>query len=183
MRREETVPSKREVERLGRELPLPDFDADKPPLQEGVEQLLLTGVHDLPVAGRVVVVAAEVEGPVDDVEEDLALEGEAALARLAPRGVRRDDDLPEEVVLLVLEREAHDVRRSGHAEEVDVDPRDRAIVHEGDREPSVRAALGGEDEARERLELAGVRVEAPLLVRDLDARHGAGSLTAPTEGS
>ena len=118
-----------------------------------------------------------------DVEEDLALEGQPTLAGLAARRVRRDDHLAEEVVLLVLEREADDVGRARDPEEVDVDPRDRAVVDQRDRETPVRAPLGGEDEARERLELPGVRLEAPLLVRDLDPGHEAGSLTAATKGS
>lgn len=131
-------------------------------------------MHDLPVPRRVVVVAAEVERPVDDVEEHFPLEGEPALLRLARRRVGRDDDLTEEVVLLVVEREAHDVGRPLDLEVVDVDPRDRVVVDERDREAAPVAALGREHEAREGLELRLVRREAALLVGDLDARHERG---------
>lgn len=140
-------------------------------------------MHLLPVARGVIVVAAEVKRPVDDVEEHLALEREAALAGLAERGVRGHDHLAEEVVLVVVEREAHDVGRTLDREVVDVDLGDRLVVHEGDREAVVHPALGVEDEAREGRDLPGVRLEATLLVRDRDVGHAGASLTAATDGS
>lgn len=111
---------------------------------------------------------------MDDVEEDLPLEGEAARLRLAARRVRREDDLAQELVALVLERERDHVRRSRDGHEVPVDPRDRPIVDERDRETALRPALGAEHETRERLEARAVQREASLLVGDLDAGHGAG---------
>jgi hypothetical protein len=119
----------------------------------------------------VVVPAAEVEDPVDDVEEDLSLEGKSPRAGLPGRCVRRDDDLAEEPVVLVLEREAHDVGRSGDAQEVHVDPRDRTVVHEGDREPP-SPLLGIEHRGGERLDARRIAREAALLGSHVDPAHG-----------
>jgi len=118
-----------------------------------------------------VVPAAEVEDPVHDVEEDLSLEGESPRARFPGRGVRGDDDLAEEPIVLVLEGEAHDVGRSGDAEEVHVDPRDRAVVHEGDRE-AAPPLLGVEHRGRERRDPRRIAREAALLGSHVDPAHG-----------
>ena len=142
-------------------------------IQESLEELLLTRVHDLSVARRVVVVATEMERPVHDVEENLPLEGESPLSRFAPGGVGRDDDLSEEVVLFVLEREAHDVGRARDAEEVDVHLRDRPVGHERHGEAAPSTPLGREHETRERREALAVGREASLLVGYLDAHRGA----------
>lgn len=110
---------------------------------------------------------------MDDVEEDLAVEGEAALPRLARRRLRRDDELAQEVVLLVLEREADDVGRSRVVEVVGVDPGDLGVVHQGDRETgSLGPALVQEDEAGEGLDPARSGLVAGLAVGDLDRSEG-----------
>ncbi len=103
---------------------------------------------------------------MDDVEEDLALEGEPARSGLLAGGVGRDDDLAQELVPLVLERERDHVRGTGDGEEVDVKARDRRVRDERDREPAARSPLGPEHEARESLEAAFFGREAPLLVGD-----------------
>jgi hypothetical protein len=134
-------------------------------------------VHGLPLAWLVVVPAAEVEDPVHHVEEDLALERESARACLARGRVRREDDLSQELVPVVVERERDHVGRSRDVHEVDVDPSDRRVVHEGDRERAPGLALGLEHESGQRLEASPPGPEASLLVRDLDHLRLA-SLTA-----
>jgi len=128
-------------------------------------------VHALPVGGGAVVPAAEVEDPVDDVEEDLALEGEPALACLAEGRVRRDDDLSQELVVVVVEGKRDHVRRPLDREEVPVEAGHGLVADEGDREPAPLAPLPDQDEGGERDEALPVGAVAPLLVRDLDARH------------
>ena len=127
-------------------------------------------VHALAVPRREVVPAAQVQGPVDDVEQHLAVEREPAHARLAGGGVRGHHDLAEEIVLLVLERKAHDVRRAGDAEPVLVDPRDRAVGDERNGQGAPGSPLGLEHRSRQRAHAPRVDAVAPLVVRDLDSR-------------
>lgn len=135
-------------------------------------------MHGLPLARVVVVPAAEVEDPVHHVEEDLALEREPARARLARGRVRREDDISQEVVVLVEERKRDHVGRTRDTHEVLVDPRDRRVVHERDRERAAPLLLGLENEASERLEASPPGPESPLLVRHLDRHCELASLTA-----
>lgn len=120
------------------------------------------------------VVAEEVEKPVDEEPLGLARERRPALRSLAPRGVERDDDVAEEPVgraarPLAL-REGEDVGRAVAATPAPVQRPHLAVGDEDERElrggqpDRVEETSGGPAEAR------GERGRVPAAGRD-DDRH------------
>ena len=134
----------------------------------GREQLALAATHPVRLRIGQIVVSAEMQQAVDDVERQLVSGIAPDLRGRGRRHLGRDDELAgEDRVIGLGEREADHVRRPVVAQVGPVDRVDRRLVDERDRDRRPPMPLGDQDRADERRQLRAVDSQVALRVAEL----------------
>lgn len=140
---------------------------------KGGEKTEGPAIHAARPHGVVVVLPAEVEDPVDRVEQDLPPRPEPARAGLADRRFHRDDDLGRREggrgTRREREREGQHVGVGGVAGEPPVEAPHLAIPDQGEGEPSPEARAA-EHDVEVPGEAPGVDPQGALAIGDEDPR-------------